>query len=70
MEKSNIRLVSNVMVKKKLRYPKDIEKYIPYELLPAASRSVNNMWQLSHEQRIQLERYLFSAKVIIDTDEK
>lgn len=69
MEKSNVRLISNVMVKKKLRNLRDIENYVPYELLPQSKRNVNNMWSLTPEQRIQLDRYLFTAKRIVDVDE-
>ncbi len=64
--KSNIKLVSNIMLKSK--YEKDRKGliYVPWELLSKSDRDSRNILHLSQRQIDQCEKHLFYAKRIVD----
>lgn len=76
-EKSNIDILSNLMVKAKhaggfgIFHQKDWERYAPAEVLVKfypVMRDKRTHFMLSSEQREQMQRMLFLASEIVDID--
>ena len=63
-ECSNIKLVSNIMIKSK--YEKEPMRYLPADLLPASYVDSRAQGTLTMAQREQFEKRLFYAKRIVD----
>jgi hypothetical protein len=67
MDKSSVKLVSNIMLKSKVSNSKDgIISYLPFDLLPQEYGDVRNDLFLSEYQRQQKEKRLFAAEHIVD----
>lgn len=70
MEKSSLKLVSNIMLRS--RYKKTSDSYIaylPFDLLPKEYSDVRNDMNLTELQQIQKWKKMFAAERIIeDTD--
>lgn len=67
MEKSSLKIVSNVMVKSK--YEIEPNRYLPYDLLPDIYHDVRLDDKLSDYQRVQKLKSLFAAEFVISDDE-
>lgn len=69
MEKSSLKLVSNVVLKSKVAGSKDgIIPYLPFDLLPNEYNDVRNTHFLSDYQDTQRIKKMFAASTIIDED--
>ncbi|MCQ2502940.1 MAG: hypothetical protein MJ084_04275 [Saccharofermentans sp.] len=67
MEKSSVKLVSNIMLKSKVNSSKDgIISYLPFDLLPQEYNDVRNDIFLTDYQRQQKDKRLFAAERIVD----
>lgn len=67
MEKSSIKLLSNIMLKSRISGSKDKElNYLPVDLLPREYSDVRNDLLLSNYQRTQKIKRLFLAERIVD----
>ena len=66
MEKSSLKLVSNIALKSK--YEKIPHRYIPFDLLPRNYHDVRMDTELSEYQRIQKIKQLFAAEYTIRDD--
>ncbi len=69
MEKSSVKLVSNIMLKSRIAETKDGKiAYLPFDLLPEEYNDVRNDQFLTEYQKTQKLKKLFAAKRIIDED--
>ena len=66
MEKTPLKLVSNVILKSK--YIKDPYSYIPYDLLPSTYSDARAQHMLSEFQRQQKLKRLFWTELIKETE--
>lgn len=71
MEQDSIKLLSNIMLKSRVKKDKDgYLSYLPFDLLPDEYGDVRNDNFLSEYQRNQKLKRMFAAKRIIDEDEE
>ena len=69
MEKSSVKLVSNIMLKSRIAETKDGKiAYLPFDLLPEEYNDVRNDQFLTEYQKTQKLKKLFATKRIIDED--
>ncbi len=71
MEKSSLKLVSNIMLKSK--FEKTWESryaYLPFDLLPSTYSDKRSDINLSEYQKTQKLKKLFAAKVILEDNEE
>ncbi len=69
MEKSSVKLVSNIMLKSRIAETKDGKiAYLPFDLLPEEYNDVRNDQFLTEYQKTQKLKKLFAAKRIIGED--
>ena len=67
MEKSSIKLVSNIMLKSKYKKTADSYlSYLPFDLLPRVYNDVRSENDLTEYQKIQKTKKLFAADRIIE----
>ena len=67
MEKSTVKLVSNIMLKSK--FEKDKYSYIPFDILPSSYKDKRSQNMLTKQQSLQDTKRLFWAKKIIEIEE-
>lgn len=67
MEKSSLKLVSNIMLKSKFKKTSDSYiSYLPFDLLPRVYNDVRSETCLSDFQRTQKIKILFAAEYTMD----
>lgn len=66
MEKSSIKLISNITLKS--RYEKNPNAYLPYDLLPTVYRDARLSNELTPYQRKQQIKRLFWTEKVVDED--
>lgn len=67
MEKSSIKIISNIMLKS--RYEKNPIAYRPYDLLPAVNQDARLNHNLTPYQRQQMIKKLFWTETVVDEED-
>jgi len=67
MEKSSIKIISNITLKS--RYEKNPLAYLPFDLLPSDFRDVRLNHQLTPYQRQQMIKKLFWTETVVDEED-